>query len=233
MAKRILITRDKLQTVDLIAHLENAGFQVICEPIFAIEKLPAKIIEEKVGAATITSANACESLVASKIPFETKIFAVGKQTAQKLINAGYKNVIFPSEYNATALKNLILTNADKNEGKILYFHGEEITLDFKEELEKYGFVVEKILAYKINWNENFSAEFLSEIKNKKIDFVLFYSKNNAKNFYKLAKNNNLLEYFRDSKLLSISAEVTKTLESFGFKNCHDFSEIDSLKKFYE
>lgn len=233
MTKRILITRAKTQTADLIAHLENAGFTIICEPIFDVEKLPPKIIDEKIAAAIITSANACESLLASKISFETRIFAVGKQTAQKLINAGYKNVVFPQEYNAKSLKNLILTQAAKNEGKILYFHGEEITLDFKEELENQGFMVDRILAYKINWHENFSPKFLTEIKNQKIDFVLFFSKNNAKNFYKLAKNNNLLEYFSNSQLLSISAEVTKTLENLGFKNCGDFSEIDSLKKFYE
>lgn len=229
MTKTILITRESSQSAELIAILKNSGFAVINEPIFTVKKLNVKI-NPKVDFVIITSANACECLASSSVSKETKIFAIGKQSAKRLGEFGFKNVVFPEEYNAKSLLNLILQEQKRNG---IYFHGEEITLDFKNELEKEGFKVEKILAYKINWHQDFSKEFLEKIKTTKIDFVLFYSKNNAKNFYKLAKNNNLLEYFMSSKLLSISEEVADILRKFGFKNCSNFNEIAALEKFYK
>ena len=65
--------------------------------------------------------------------------------------AGYENIIHSKENSAEGLKKIILQDFEilaKKEDVLLYFCGEFISLDFKEELAKYSLKLEKIISYK-------------------------------------------------------------------------------------
>lgn len=230
--KNILLTRPKQQSQDLAAFLENAGFATFIEPLFSVKKnLPAKKPTREITAIIITSANACDAVINFELEKNLPVFSVGKKTAEKLIAAGFYNIV-TAENSAESLKELIIKKADKA-GEILYFHGSEITLDFKKALEPFNFSVQKILAYETFASENFSAEFLEISQQKTFDQVLLFSQNSAKIFFKLAARHNLLEYFATSQILCLSEKILSDVKKFGFTNSTTFAEFPILKKFYD
>jgi len=235
--KNILITRPKNQAKEIAQFLDNQGFQTFIEPLFSLEKLAvnkvvAPIISQ-ISAILITSANACEAVLDSDLPKNIKIFAVGKKTAQKLIENGFNNIVFPQENSAVSLKELIIETHKDKSGLILYFQGSNITLDFKSELEKFDFKVQNILSYRTFEMESFSADFLQFSKQNSFNYVLLFSQNNAKTFFKLVKKHNLLEYFATSRILCLSEKILADVKNIGFKNSTTFGEIPILKKFYD
>ncbi len=234
MKPKILITRPQNEARELAFYLENKGFEAIIEPIFSVKssEITEKFAENEIQAIILTSIGANEAFLAANFAKNVKIFTIGEKTAQKLLQNGYENVIFPKISNFLALKELILENCDKNKGKILYFCGNFITFDFAKWLESEGFLAQKILAYKIEYKDSFSSDFLNKIKSQKIDYVLVFSKNAAKNLYFLVKNHNLLEYFEDSMIIGFSDEIMRKIKEIGFKNFGNFREISALKNFY-
>ncbi len=248
MRKSVLITRPKDQAQEIVQHLENQGFEVFIEPTFSVQKISlAKIdalqnlSQKKIQALILTSGNAAdiafdaaEILGLSK---EVKVFAVGKKTARKFLDAGYENVIYSEQNSAADLLKIISSDQEilsqKNQEILLYFCGELVTVDFKAKLEKSGIAAEQILSYKIFEEQNFSENFLEKVKNFQFDFVLLYSKNSAKHFCELSTKHNLLEYFQSSRILCLSEKILSYLRNFGFKNSATFDEIPILKKFYD
>ncbi|NBV06836.1 MAG: uroporphyrinogen-III synthase [Proteobacteria bacterium] len=248
MTQSILITRPKDQAQKIVQHLEKSGFEVFIEPTFLVEKIDPKnslslkkLSQEKIQAIILTSGNAAEVAFAATEIFNfdknIKIFAVGQKTAEIFVSNGFANIKISQRNSAEDLKKLILSDQELSDKKscelLLYFCGEFITLDFKIELEKQGFRVEKITSYKIIEEKSFSENFLKHTKKSSFDFVLLYSKNSARHFCDLCKKHNLLEYFQASKILCLSDKILSYLHNFGFKNSATFDEIPTLKKFYE
>lgn len=247
MKKTILITRPQDQAQKIIQHLKSEDFEVFVEPVFVVEKIDApdleaikKLTQEKILTLILTSANAAEAALKSceilALAKDIKIFAVGKKTAEAFLAHNFKNVRW-AQNSAEDLQKLILSDVElaqqKKLGKVLYFCGEIVTLDFKQELEKQGFEVEKIISYKITRKENFSAEFLAQTKITRFDFVLLYSKNSADNFVDLCKKHNLLEYFSSAQILCLSQKIIVVLRDLGFTNLATFDAIPIIKNFYD
>ncbi len=210
--------------------LENKGFRTFIEPIFSVEKIAAKNEEiyEQISALIITSANACEAIIDFGFSLEIKIFALGEKTAKKLLEFGFKNIVFSPENSAISLLNLIIETKKDKSGLILYFHGSLISLDFQTELEKFGIKVKKILAYKIIEKENFSADFLQFTQKNLLDHVLLFSQNSAKIFFKLAARHNLLEYFKHPQIACLSEKILRDVQNLGFSNSVKFNQLKNL-----
>lgn len=236
--KNILITRPKEQSQELAQFLANHGFKPFIEPLFTVEKLDVKaqlssLKKSEISAVIITSANAVFAVVESDLPRDIKIFAIGKKSAQKLLEIGFKNVVFSPENSAESLKKLIIKNQHDKSGFILYFHGSVISLDFKKTLAKFGFKVKKILAYKTTGIKFFSDEFLEFSRKNSFEKVLIFSQKNAKNFVNLVRKFNLLEYFGSARILCLSQKILSEIEKSDLKNSATFSELPILSKFYD
>ena len=247
MKKSILITRPKTQAQEIVQYLQNNNFEVFVEPTFAVQNfsllqddLLQKLSYKNISAIIVTSGNATnmalEVIKKLNLGKEIKIFAVGKKTSLTFSAVGYENIIYAKENSAEGLKKIILQDAEilaKKEDVLLYFCGEFISLDFKEELAKYSLKLEKIISYKIIENDSFSSEFLKIAKESNFDFVLLYSRNSAKHFFELSKKHNLLECFKSSQILCLSEKILSFVRSSGFNNSITFDENIILKKFYE
>ncbi len=240
--ENILITRGQEAALDLVQTLEKAGFKVFVEPLFSLKKIAITqdIFDKKnteknstISALIITSANSCQALCDLNFSYDIKIYAVGRKTAQKLIQLGFKNIEIAPENSAESLKNLILERHLNKAGIILYFHGSIITLDFQNELEKFGFKVKKILCYQTREVKNFSTKLLQFTIQNSFDRVLLFSENNAQIFFKLVQQHNLLEYFKCSQILCLSEKILSRVRSFGFSNSIIFSQFPILKNFYD
>lgn len=233
MQPTILITRPQNEARELAAYLENAGFIAIIEPIFSVKIIKNNVDRNIVAAAILTSSNAIETFLSLNLAKNSKIFVISRKIALKLYENGYNNVFYPMISSALLLKELILEKLSPSDSEILYFCGNFITVDFVKELDPQGFRVQKILSYQVEYKSNFSAEFLAQISSKKIDYVLIFSQNAAKNFYSIVKNHNLLEYFANSKIIGFSDQISAEIKSSGFKNSGNFSEVLALKNFYQ
>lgn len=233
--KSILITRQKNQSQKIVRLFENQGFTAFVEPLFLVEKIDVKkqIFDEEFSAAIVTSINACFALNEFAFPKNNKIFAVGKKTAEELHKNGFKNIAVSRENSASSLMDLIVKTHEDKLGSLLYFHGSIINLDFEKELKNFGFKVKKILSYKTHESENFSSELLEFSRQKIFDHVLIFSQNSAKIFEKLARKNNLLEYFKASQLVCLSEKIRLDVENFQFQNPITFDQFQILKNFYD
>jgi uroporphyrinogen-III synthase len=233
--KSVLITRQKNQSQEIAKLFEVQGFTTFIEPLFLVEKIDVKkqIFSERFSAAIVTSINACSALNDFSFPKNKKIFAVGKKTAEELRKNGFKNIAVSQENSAASLLDLIIETHKEKLDSILYFHGSIINLDFEKELKNFGFKVRKILSYKTHESENFSSELLEFSRQKSFDHVLIFSQNSAKIFEKLARKNNLLEYFKASQLVCLSDKIRLDVKNFQFQNPITFDQFPILKNFYD
>lgn len=254
--KNILLTRSREQSRELAEFLVRQGFKPFIEPLFSIEKLDVKaqlssLEKSAISALIITSANAAFAIIEADFPKDMKIFAVGKKSAQKLLESGFTNIIFSPENSAESLEKLIIKTQNNKSGFILYFHGSIISLDFEKTLAKFGFKVKKILAYKTTRMESFSDEFLEFSRKNSFEKILIFSQNNAKNFVSLVKKHNLLEYFQSAQILCLSQKILSEIKKSDLRTCSKsplgkdsafeqvlknsatFSELPILSKFYD
>ncbi len=246
MKQNILITRPHNQSKDILEFLQSKNYDVFIEPLFTVQNASLneqdlKILKQKrYDGIILTSLNAAKNalLTLSNLKFDQtiNIFVVGKKTAQPFLKSGYKNVFYPQQENAKNLQKLIIEST-KISQNFLYFCGEVITLDFKQELNKYKIFVDKIISYKTIPSEFFSEIFLQEVKRKNFDFVLLYSKNSTKIFYDLLNKHNLKEAFQNTEFVCLSEEIKIFAQQLDqklvFKNSTTFAKNLILNKFYD
>ena len=204
--KTIISTRLNPYPQSVTNQLKNLGFDLISEPLFKITKIKLdqnKFSQINLQAIIFTSANACSPIISLNLDKNLKIFAIGQASANQLKLAGYNNIFYASKKNAESLKELILQKLDPAKGRVAYFCGESITLDFKSELEKQGFKVDKILSYKLTAIKSLSEKFQEKLLNNQISQILLYSKNSAEVFFNLFKTLILAQNLRKTTLQKI------------------------------
>ena len=86
---------------------------------------------------------------------QTTADCVGSATEKKARDHGFQNVV-AAEGNVQNLKELILQNFNKKDGKIIYVSGETISVDLDKALLKEGYDVKRIVNYRTIHNENFN-----------------------------------------------------------------------------
>ena len=234
--KNLLITREEERSQEIVKLLKSRGFNVFFERLFEVTKFPEAFSFSKeylISGLIVTSVNAVLSIKKSGLPKDVRIFSVGKRTAEELIRNGFKNVIIAPKKSAKSLVNFIKINHQNKSHPLLYFQGSVTSLDFKKELEFFGFKVENILAYETHPKQNFSENFLEIYQKTSFEYVLIFSQNSAKIFFNLAKQHNLLEYFSSAKILCLSPKILEEARNLGFQNSAIFTEIPTLSNFYD
>jgi uroporphyrinogen-III synthase len=234
--KNILITRSKNRSKKLKKALESLSCSVFTQKLFSIKKnfFTKNLSQEesqKISNILISSANAIYVLKELKIAKETPIYAVGANTANKIKKLGYENIFYPKKSSGKELCKIIIKNLEPQ--KIHYFHGQKISFDFKNKLQKKGFVVENFEVYKTCEIKNFSKEIIDFIKNNKFDEILIFSQNSLEIFNKICTKHNLLEYFNYSNIICLSAKIANNAKKIGFKKTQIFHKNPVLNKFYD
>jgi uroporphyrinogen-III synthase len=234
--KTIISTRLNSYPKSIVDQLRNLGFDLISEPLFKVTKI--KLDQNKFNRANLqaiifTSANACSAIINLSLDKNLKIFAIGQASANQLKLAGYNNIFYASKKNAESLKELILQKLDPAKGRIAYFCGESITLDFKSELEKQDFKVDKILSYKLTAIKSLSKKFQEELLSNQISQILLYSKNSAEVFFNLFKKLTLKCHIKKTNLQSIkitclSDQILTKVQNLKKALSLDFTKIESF-----
>ena len=219
----ILLTRPIEDCSEMILKFQSLGNKVSHLPLLQIIKIDYNEINFLDFKGIIfTSTNAVRFLDHKKVNKKILCFCVGSATEKKVRSIGFQNVI-SAEGNVGNLKELILRNFDKNDGKIIYVSGEIISNDLDQELIKEGFDVKRVVNYRTIHNENFDEHFVNELKLNMPDIVYVYSENSALSFLKFIKLNQSENLWMNTNLMCIGEKASSILNEIKWKKIFLFN----------
>ena len=222
----ILLTRPLEDCSEMILKFQSLGHQVSHLPLLNIVKVNFEEINfSDFKVIIFTSANAVKFLDIKKIDKNLLCFCVGNATEKKARSAGFQNVI-AAEGNVENLKELILQNFDKKNGKLIYVSGETISIDLDQLLLKEGYDINRIINYRSIHNEKFDENFVEALKSNMPDMVYVYSQNSAYSYLKFIKNYQLETFWMDTNLMCIGEKTSSILNEIKWKKIFLFNPGD-------
>ena len=219
----ILLTRPLEDCSDLIIKFKKLGHSVSHLPLIKIKKMEYKEINfNDFSAIIFTSSNSIKNLKLDNINKTLKCFCVGSTTEKLARASGFQNVI-AADGNVRALKELILQNHDKKDGKILYVSGEIISFNLDEELRKEGYEIIRIINYSVKHNDEIKDNLIEELKKNIPDIVYVYSENSSKSFLNIIKKYQLIDSWMNTNLMCIGEKTSSVLNEVKWKKIFLFS----------
>ena len=219
----ILFTRPLEDSSEMIFKFNSLGHQVSHLPLLNVEQVnyvADNILDYK--GIIFTSANAIKFLDIKKIDKNIVCFCVGSSTESKARSVGFQNVI-AAEGNVENLKELILQNFDKKNGKLIYVSGEIVSIDIDNQLIELGYNIKRIVNYRTNHNEKFDDNFVEALKTNKPDIVYVYSQNSALSFLKFIKVYQSENLWMDTNLMCIGEKTSSILNEIKWKKIFLFN----------
>jgi uroporphyrinogen III methyltransferase / synthase len=198
--KRILVTRPKDQSMELVERLEAMGADAIEAPMIRI--LPPEDdgpLQDACARAgdfdwiIFSSANAVDAFMGQLLagPWDlralggVRLCSVGPGTAEHLSRLGLKVDLVPTEYRAEAVLRALSENGGVQDVKILLPHadiGRELIAD---ELRKQGADVTEIIAYRtiaVEADRDGEPDIYRMLLERNVDVVTFTSASAVRNF---------------------------------------------------
>ena len=219
----ILFTRPLEDCDDMILKFQSLGHEISHLPLIKIEilkHLPLKYSEFR--GIIFTSSNAIKFLDTKNIDKNITCFCVGDATEKKARSVGFQNVI-AADGNVSNLKELVLQNFDKKNGRLIYVSGETISVDLDQQLLKEGYDVKRIVNYKTTHNQKFDKRFVEELKLKIPDMVYVYSQNSASSFLNFIKMCQSERLWMDTNLMCIGEKTSSILNEIKWKKIFLFN----------
>ena len=171
----ILLTRPLEDCSEMILKFKSLGHEISHLPLLSVNQINyGEINFSDYKGIIFTSANAVKFLDLKKIEKKIVCFCVGSATEKKARNLGFQNVIAAGG-NVENLKELILQNFDRKEGKLIYVSGEIVSVNLDQQLKNEGYNVNRVITYRTNYIEKFEKEFINELRIKIPDIVYIYS----------------------------------------------------------
>ena len=201
--KRILVTRPKDQSMDLVERLEAMGAEAVEAPMIRIlppdDDGPLADACERAGEfdwIVFSSANAVdafmEQLLAGPKDLRAlggvRLCAVGPSTAGQLADYGLKVDLTPPEYRAEAVLRALSDSGDIRGLKVLLPHADIGRELLAEELRKQGADVTEVVAYRtiaVEADREGDPDIYHMLLERSIDAVTFTSASAVRNFVRL------------------------------------------------
>ena len=219
----ILLTRPLEDCSEMIIKFKSLGHQVSHLPLLNIDKVNYEEINfSEYKGIIFTSANAVKFLDLKSIDKKSLCFCVGSATEKKARSVGFQNVI-AAEGNVENLKELVLQNFDKKNGKLIYISGETISVDLDQQLVGEGYNIKRIVNYRTTHNQKFDENFVKELKLNMPDMVYVYSQNSALSFLNFIKIHQSESLWMDTNLMCISEKTSSILNEIKWKKIFLFN----------
>ena len=219
----ILLTRPLEDCSEMIVRFKSLGHKVSHLPLLNIEKINfGEINFSEFKGIIFTSANAVKLLDTKKIDKKTLCFCVGNVTEKKTRSLGFQNVISASG-SVENLRELILQNFDKKNGKLIYFSGEIVSANLDEQLKNEGYNVKRVINYRTNHIQKFDKKFVHDLKLNIPDIVYVYSQNSASSFLNFIKVHQLDGEWMNTNLMCIGEKTSSILNEIKWKKIFLFN----------
>jgi uroporphyrinogen-III synthase len=219
----ILLTRSLEDSYEIILKFQRLGHKVSHMPVIDIKKIDYENLKfSEFKGIIFTSSNAIKCLNVSSIDKNINCFCVGSITERKARNVGFQNV-YSADGNVNNLKELILQNFSQKDGKLLYVSGEIISVSLDKDLISEGYSLQRLVNYSADPIEELNQKFIDELKSSMPDIVYVYSQNSAKNFLKLIKKYQLVDYWMNTNLMCIGEKTSSMLNAIKWKKIFLFN----------
>ena len=219
----ILLTRPIEDSKDLIIKFKSLGHNVSHLPVINIaSKEYRDFSKDEFKGIIFTSSNAVKNLNVKKIDKNIQCFCVGSVTEKTARSKGFQNV-YSADGNVNNLKEIILQNFNNKNKKLIYVSGEIITTNLDQDLISEGYIVDRIINYKVLPVENLDLKFLEELKSSIPEIVFIYSQNSAKNFLSIIKKYELNDYWMNTNLMCIGEKSSSALNEIKWKKIFLFN----------
>ncbi len=219
----ILLTRPLEDCSDLIIKFKKLGHSVSHIPLIKIKKIEYEEVNfYDFSVIIFTSSNSIKYLKLDNINKKLKCFCVGSATEKLARASGFQNVI-AADGNVRALKELILQNHEKKDGKILYVSGELISYNLEKELRKEGYEIMRIINYSVEHNDEIKDDLIEELKKNIPDIVYVYSENSSKSFLNIIKKYQLIDSWMNTNLMCIGEKTSSVLNEVKWKKIFLFN----------
>ena len=219
----ILLTRHLDDCSEMILKFQSLGHKVSHLPLLNIEKMKHEDINFfDYGSIIFTSANAVKFLNLEKLNKNILCFCVGNITEKKARSVGFQNTI-AAEGNVSNLKELILQNYETKNKPILYISGKIISTDLDKQLSREGFLIKRVINYRVSHNVKFDENFIKELKSNMPDMVYVYSENSASSFLNFIKIYQMENVWMDTNLMCIGEKTSSILNEIKWKKIFLFS----------
>jgi len=219
----ILLTRSLEDSYEIILKFQRLGHKVSHMPVINIKKIDYEHLKfSDFKGIIFTSSNAIKCLNVSSIDKNINCFCVGSVTERKARNVGFQNV-YSADGNVNNLKELILQNFSQKDGKLLYVSGEIISVSLDKDLISEGYSLQRLVNYSADPIEELNQKFIDELKSSMPDIVYVYSQNSAKNFLKLIKKYQLVDYWMNTNLMCIGEKTSSMLNAIKWKKIFLFN----------
>ena len=219
----ILLTRPLEDCANLLIKFKDLGHAVSHLPVIKIKKLDYKEPNfNDYSAIIFTSSNSIKNLTIDLINKTVKCFCVGSTTEKFARSLGFQNVI-AADGNVRALKELILQNHYKKDGKILYISGEFISSNLDKELTNEGYDISRIINYTVEHIDEFQNNVIEELKKNIPNIVYVYSENSAKSLLNIIKKYQLIDSWMNTNLMCIGEKTSSVLNEVKWKKIFLFS----------
>jgi len=218
----IIFTRPIDDSLDTMFKFKTLGHLVTHLPLLNIKKIEYKKVNLlNYKAIIFTSSNAIKFLDTKDIQKNILCFCVGAATEKKARSAGFLNVV-SSDGNVEALKELIFRMCEKDDGKLIYFSSEFISIDLDKILIKNGYSVDRVINYSSFPVECINENIITQLKNNSPDIMYVYSEKSAINLKSLIKKHSLFDNLINCNLMCISEKSSRVLSDLKWKKIFIF-----------
>ena len=219
----ILLTRPLEDCHEIILKFQSLGHEISHMPLINVESKNYESLNfSDFSGVIFTSANAIKFFNLRLIDKKIICFCVGSATEKKAKSVGFQN-IFCADGNVNNLKELILSNFNSLDGKLLYVSGEIISNELDKELISEGYNVKRIINYTVKPIEKFNDKFIAKLKLKMPEIVYIYSENSAISFLNLIKNYQLESLWMNTNLMCIGEKTSVVLNEIKWKKIFLFN----------
>ena len=219
----ILLTRPLEDCSNLIIQFKELGHTVSHLPVIKIKKIEhSELIFNDYSAVIFTSSNSVKNLDLDNVNKTIKTFCVGSATEKVARSLGFQNVI-SADGNVRALKELILLNHSKKDGKLLYVSGKTVSFDLDKDLSNEGFEITRLINYSVDYNDEIKSDIIEELKKSVPDIVYIYSENSAKSFLNIIKKYHLIDSWMNTNLMCIGDKTSSVLNEVKWKKIFLFN----------
>jgi uroporphyrinogen-III synthase len=179
---RILVTRPAEDGAEIARLLADMGHEAMLAPLLAVKIFDGpKLTLDGVQAVLATSANGVRVLAARTDARNVMIFAVGPQTAEAAMRAGFVRVR-SADGDAVALAEAVAGWADPKAGVLLHAAGEEGSGWLTDALTAKGFSVQREILYRVEAAAQLPDAAVQALRENSVQAALFFSPRSAEIF---------------------------------------------------
>ena len=189
---RVLVTRPRDDADELTVELERRGHHAAQMPLLDIRYLnDVDLHLDRVQAVLLTSANGARALShVAEDRHDLAIFAVGDATAQAARSAGFLRVSSAGG-DVAALAGRVVRELYPAAGPLVHVGGRQVAGDLAGSLREHGFTVGRVVLYEAIAAERIDPVVEVELRERRVDAVLFFSARTAATFVALVQQTDL------------------------------------------